>query len=339
MRPRRPLGLALLFLAAILGARFAQAAEPTPLGYERWTDAPASEPFFSNVLFDHDVESLYGSYTNELELFSTGKKGFKPQASHRLIDVDRVYIDETGKPRLDAVWIKNVGDFKTNSWLLYDLTAADVQLVASLPNAFILDIESYGKEGDLRYMIILRDNPKKFAYVVFTDATTDDTVVLPNGSEKSLHEMFDDRKNWRATDIDVRAVGGEYFDWPQFYDSSMTRYNAVFVTNLGQNHKETVVLEGDNQTIIDYAGYGMQLVDFEDNSWKVKHYWPNRPHLMIFVGAGQPFFLSFDLATSEAAANLYDVEYFYDVEKMFSRCIDIETHPYGGKTKDAVFLP
>ena len=315
------------------------AAEPTQLGYERWTAAPAGEPWFSGVMFAHDFDSLYGTFTNTLELFETGKGGSKPPAGHRLIDIDRVGYDaKTGKIRGDVVWIKNVDNFKANSWLLYDLTEAEVQTIALLPNAFILDIENYGGLGEPQYAIILRDNPKQFEYVVFTHATTEDTMQLPDGSVRSLHQMFDDRENWRATDIDVMTMGGEYFDWPRIYDPNMTRYDVVFTRNHGQNQKETVVLEGNDQTILDYAGYGMQLTDFEDNCWKVKHYWPNKPHLMIFVAGGQPFNIRFNLAKSEWTAELEGIDYFYDIEDRYVRCIDIETHPTGGKNKDAVFL-
>lgn len=133
---------------------------------------------------------------------------------------------------------------------------------------------------------------------------------------------------WRPIDIDVHQSPGEYVKFPSNYDENMNFYDAVFVsTQQLSNRRTTYVAFGTRNDINAANNYG-QVVDVESTGEHMQHYFPDRPYLYITVEAGSSFQFAEELTASQTVASQYDLQYYYDFEDLFARCVDLEGGPF-----------
>ncbi len=286
-----------------------QAGEPIPLGYERWSNTPVT----SGAVFSTDPASLLGVYADQWNLIGP----VRPSCGRRLIDID-IYYDPNSKKYLsNAIWIENAGDYKTTSYLVHNVSKADVEMIASIKSLVILDIESYNHSAfSTAYTLIVRSNPVRFATKVLISASYDELQSYLANSQ------------WRPIDIDVHQSPGEYVKFPSNYDENMNFYDAVFVsTQQLSNRRTTYVAFGTRDDINAANNYG-QVVDVESTGEHMQHYFPDRPYLYITVEAGSSFQFAEELTASQTVASQYDLQYYYDFEDLFARCVDLEGGPF-----------
>jgi hypothetical protein len=292
-----------LFL--IFGVPHSFADEPIYFGYERWSN----ENVESGTAFALKPDEIYGKYADKWTLVGSPP----PACGYRLIDIEPA--DMLGK-KFNIVWIKNEGNYKAKSYFLHGLTEAEVHAIAQLDDLAILDIESYGSWGLPRqYAVIVRANPPGFNTTVLTGVTYSEI------------EDYLGRYNQRPVDIDMHQAEGEYPKMPKRYDESMNYYDAVFTQVISNFNKvDTFVAYGDLVDIWaiqeDYL-----LIDVENTGDWYQHYNPGQKYMYIFVDKGNTTrHLDFLAYLPEHAFNFS----FYDKEKEFSRCIDIEDGSEGG---------
>ncbi len=286
-----------------------RADEPLKLGYERWSDNPVD----SGTALALKPASIFGVYADQWTLVGRTV----PTCNYRLIDIEPA--DPHGTT-FNIIWIKNAGDYKTTSYLVYDLTEDEVHVLAKVKGIFILDIEAYGAWWQ----------PKKFAAIVRSNPHNYDTKILTGVTYDELQTWLG-KSNWRPIDIDMRQTDGEIVKMPSKYEESMNLYDAVFTFGpLLYNHVETVVAYGDHQDIQSIQE-DFHLIDVENTGDWYQHYFPDRPFLYIFVdqmpSTQHVDFLAF---SDDHAIEAGLVSVFFDVESSFNRCVDVESGSIAG---------
>ncbi len=292
-------------LYLILGVSLVSADEPLRLGYERLSNDPVD----SGTAFELKPQEIYGTYADQWTLVGTPA----PSCGYRLIDIEP---DHHGT-KFNVVWIKNEGDYKTTrSYFLHDLTAAEVDAVASIKEFSILDIESYGAWWQ----------PRKYAVIVKANPLGHQTKVLKGVTYSELQTWLA-KTDWRPIDIDMHQTDGEIVKMPRRYEESMNYYDAVFTFAPPLfNRVDTWVAYGDHQDILDIQDE-YHVIDVENTGDWYQHYYPDRKFLYIFVDKGNSTrHLDFLGYLPEQG-----MPFSFPVEaKRFSRCIDVEDGSDGG---------
>lgn len=306
-----------LLAAASLCLAGVTVAEPSEIGYERWT--PTTN--LSGVILNKPPAWYYGTYADQMSLVNVPNP--RPRSPYRLIDIE-ISGDEEQGYLMDGVWVENKGDFKAESWLLHDLSAYDALSLAGFSDIVILDIEQYAPYwGELGpYAMIVKRNVHEFEYELMLEVTRD--VLL---AKLALGE-------WRAIDIDVLyndalLEPNDHAAWQN------VRYNAIVVKNDGGNFKVTRLRESESsQDVADAAFDGMQLIDAEpilacvsvvvdcpsrvDGPCDRPTCDPAKAFLSLYVDNGLPFEFKQQLPAAEVSSETLALGRSVDIEPTLS---------------------
>ena len=228
------------------------AAVPLPVGFERWT--PTS---YSDVKFDQQcgaVQKEYNAPSGSRDTKSSSriphagsyKIPYIPDRDFRVIDIEVKFNSFAGEHLLDIIFVKNSGPFKRDSWVLCGLTTAEVQSWADNKHFALLDVERYTrKNGDVRWAVILQDDPFNLKTLIFTGPT-----ALSIDNINGTFGQDPDDADWRVLDIDVAGANGVN-----------ATYDVVLIQNHGGNHKLWNLEQGWSDESLVAGAY--QLIDRE----------------------------------------------------------------------------